>query len=540
MDTDTTTITPLEQLPELPVQSSDSRVEAPGVAWSRRATRWAWGIVAAGVVFRLVRYAANRSLWLDEAYLAESILTYGARDLATKELLHWQAAPVGFLLLEKLAVTLLGPGEHALRLVPLLAGAASVPLFWAVVRRALPPAGGLVALAMFASVEPLVYYAAEVKQYGVDVAVAVLVLWLALRVAERPGGVGRLAALALCGAAGLFVSHPSVFVLGGAGLMLFGGMVSRGARGPALRLAAVGGAWLALLALNYVAFLRPLTRHAGLDAYWSAAYVPRDASAVPWLGRALHGLFGDYGTMWLPMPDVAALAAVLGVAWLWRRDRRLLGMCVLPVAFALAAAALHRFPFSGRLVLFLVPAVILLVAAGVQATLDATRAGRRLVPGMLVLVLLGPSAGRAIFYAAAPPGREEMKALLAHVRDRKQPGDAVYVFHWSEVPFRYHRDRFGVGPDSFGLADAAVVFGRRVEPTAPALADDLARLRGRGRVWVVLTHTRSLGGPDEGAIVPLILDRWGTRLDEFSAKGARVMLYDLSGRREGQPSGAAP
>ena len=93
----------------------------------------------------MLRYAANRSLWLDEAYLTESILTYSARQLATTDFLHWQAAPVGFLLLEKLAVTLLGTGEHALRLVPLLAGVASVPLFYLVVRRSLPAAGGLVA-----------------------------------------------------------------------------------------------------------------------------------------------------------------------------------------------------------------------------------------------------------------------------------------------------------------------------------------------------------------------------------------------------------
>jgi hypothetical protein len=489
--------------------------------------RWAWALVAAGLVFRLVRYAANRSLWLDEAYLAESILTYSARQLATAELLHWQAAPVGFLLLEKFAVTLFGTSEYALRLVPLLAGLASVPLFYGVARRSLPPAGGLVALALFASVEPLVYYAAEVKQYGVDVAVGLLVLWLALRLAARPAGVARLAGLALCGGAGVFLSHPSVFVLGAAGLALLGSLVARGLRGPAVRLCVVGCAWAGLIAVNYVVFLRPLTRHPGLQAYWSAGYVPRDLGAVPWLGRALHGLFGDYGTMWLPLPDVAVLAAVLGVAWLWRRDRRLLALLALPVALALAAAALHRFPFSGRLVLFLVPGMILLVAAGVQAVVDAVRGGTRLVPAVLVLLLVGPSAGRAVFYAAVPPGREEMKAALAHVRDHRLPGDAVYVFHASQVPFRYHRDRYGRGPDGFGLAGVETVFGGTVASTEQALSDDLAPLRGRGRVWVLLTHTAALGGPDETAIVPAILDRWGTRLDAFSAPGARLMLYDL-------------
>ena len=72
--------------------------------WDARMVRLTWWLVAAGVVLRLVRYAANRSLWLDEAFLAESTLTYGFRQLAGEPLLHWQAAPVGFLYLEKLPV----------------------------------------------------------------------------------------------------------------------------------------------------------------------------------------------------------------------------------------------------------------------------------------------------------------------------------------------------------------------------------------------------------------------------------------------------
>lgn len=529
-------------MPDTPAISTVTPADDPHGAsqpvdadWSGRAKRWAWALVATGVVFRVIRCAANRSLWLDEAYLAESILTYSVRQLATTDLLHWQAAPAGFLLLEKLAVTVCGTSEYALRLVPQLASLASVPLFYAVVRRSVPATGGLVALAMFAAVEPLVYYAGEVKQYGVDVAVCLLILWLSMRVADRPAGGARLVVLALCSCAAVFLSHPALFPVASAGLVLAASFLARGLHGPLLKLLIVGALWAAVVAANYVLFLRPLTRHPGLEAYWARGYMPRDLHAAPWLGRALHGLFADYGTMWLPLPDVAAFAAMLGVAWLWRRDRQFLALLMLPVVLALAAAALHRFPFSGRLVLFLVPGMILLVAAGAQAVFDATRSGSRLVPALLVLVLLGPSAGRAVFYAAFPPGREEMKPVLAYVRDRHQPGDTVYVFHLSDVPFRFYRHRFGLGHDRFGLADVEPVFGRKVESTEDALSADLARVRGRPRVWVLLTHTAALGGPDETAIVSAILDRWGTRLDAYSARGALVLLYDLTASPSSRP-----
>ena len=60
-------------------------------------------------------------------------------------------APPGWLLLQKGAVLLLGEGEHALRLVPLLGSLVTLPLCWHVARRILRPGVG----------PPHVYYGAE-------------------------------------------------------------------------------------------------------------------------------------------------------------------------------------------------------------------------------------------------------------------------------------------------------------------------------------------------------------------------------------------
>ncbi|MCX7754677.1 MAG: hypothetical protein N2117_05455, partial [Anaerolineales bacterium] len=84
----------------------------------------AWGLIGLGLVLRLRQYLINRSLWLDEAMLALNILHKDVWGLLGR-LDYEQGAPVGFLLLEKLVVTLLGDGERALRLLPFLAGCAS-------------------------------------------------------------------------------------------------------------------------------------------------------------------------------------------------------------------------------------------------------------------------------------------------------------------------------------------------------------------------------------------------------------------------------
>ena len=112
------------------------------------------------------------------------------------------------------------------------------------------------------------------------------------------------------------------------------------------------------------------------------------------------------------------------------------------------------------------------------------------------------------------------------MRDHRQAGDVIYTLNLTQVPFHYYRDGFGVGPDRFGLRDMRWVIGDRVETTEVNFASQFEPLRGTPRLWILMTHFG--GPPDESVVIPTVLDRMGRKLDEFSARGARVLLYDLS------------
>src|SRR5689334_11792537 len=84
--------------------------------------------VALGIALRVAQYAAGRSLWIDEAWLALNLIEKPFSAL-TGRLDFNQAAPVGFLLVEGALAKLIGYGEKTLRLFPLLCGVASVPSF---------------------------------------------------------------------------------------------------------------------------------------------------------------------------------------------------------------------------------------------------------------------------------------------------------------------------------------------------------------------------------------------------------------------------
>ena len=78
-------------------------------------------------------------------------------------------------------------------------------------------------------------------------------------------------------------------------------------------------------------------------------------------------------------------------------------MLALPGLFALAAAYLHLYPFHGRLVLFLVPSLLLLIAEGAGWFRETIGGG---VPWAVVLaaLFLFPSLG-ALYHLVEPRDR---------------------------------------------------------------------------------------------------------------------------------------
>src|SRR5215831_14544932 len=122
---------------------------APGVAPSRtppmRLTFTARGervvitlLLVVGVVLRLRQYAADRSLWLDEAYLALGIIGPNFAG-SVGPLPNGQVAPPGFVLGQRLIVERFGPSEYALRALPVVAAIVALFLFWRLARALLPP-----------------------------------------------------------------------------------------------------------------------------------------------------------------------------------------------------------------------------------------------------------------------------------------------------------------------------------------------------------------------------------------------------------------
>jgi hypothetical protein len=491
------------------------------------AALWLWAVIGLGAVVRLWTFAHGRSLWLDEAFLALSLIERSPLELF-RPLDYAQVVPVGYLLLLQTIAAPLEYAEWALRSVSLAAGLVTPVLGYALARRCLPPTAVPMAVILLALSPNLIVLSGDAKPYASDVAISLGLTLLAVEMLRRDFAPGAVARLALAGAAAVWLSTPAPLLLGGIGLA---GLVEAWRRRswPMLRrLAVVGLAVGASLAAAYVVVLRHyLAQNQLIQDEYRGGFVPlppRSLADILWLPTTFVGWFDDAG---LGLPALAGFVWLVG-AGLALRDRRLPALLLLaPFPVAVAASAAHAYPLYGRPIAFLIPGLLLLVAAGADGMRRATAASLPLVGPALVALLLFHPLVLAGHQLVSPPEREELAPVVRYLQDHRQEGDVVYVYYGAQFALRYYAPRLGVrGRDVVTGVAARTAWARYVE--------DLQQLRGRPRVWVLFAHVYARGGVDEERLLLHHLDTMGARRDRSQRTGASVYLYDL----RHAPSGA--
>lgn len=351
-----------------------------------------WIALAAGFAFRVQEYADNRGLYLDEVSLFQNLVRRSIFDFRT--LADHQLAPPGFLVIERLMVRLPMNREFAARLLPLVFSLASLFLFRAVARRYLVRTAVPLAMAFFALSDYLAYYAAEIKQYSLDVTLTLTALLLATR--SSPPKARRWAVLGAFGTAAVWFSHPIAFALGGLGFYeILSAAIAKRPRDMLLGVAVSTG-WAASFTACFLVSHHLLDKDSFMWDWWNFAFLripPRSAAEAIRVSLQLINVFINPGWIVTPLgfKFSACLATGLflaGAVALGKRWRGGLFLLMAPIFFALLASILHKYPFHGRLLLFLLPTIYLLVAEGTMVI--GRRTGPVVLTVLIVLLLFRP------------------------------------------------------------------------------------------------------------------------------------------------------
>ncbi|GAB3429116.1 hypothetical protein [Niabella aquatica] len=409
-------------------------------------------ILGIGVVLRLYYFFQNRSLWIDEAYLSNSIISYSLHQLLTEPLLYYQKAPLGFLMMQKLFITVFSPNEVALRWFPLLCNLCSLFVFYAVCRYFLKPGYIWLALFLFCLAPPLIFHAAEAKQYSSELLSTLIILYLYIPLQGSSITRKAVIRLGIAGAVLIWFSYSVVFILAAVGISVFFKMLQekKAQLYPYYFIVAV------FWALSFIVnFYFSTSKHveSKWTVYWFdyfkyfAPFPPKSINELGWyLSRFYRVLDYPLGLLWNFMPGtegglapvvkLAFVPATLFFAGLYNFLKRKTDFLLLVslMVLTLTASMLKLYPLGDRFWVFLSPVFIILIVDGCSFL------NQKLVPVKLRLVLPALLViGLVINIINAFRGEEfihdknsSQREALSYINDHRKSGDLVYIY-WNNL-----------------------------------------------------------------------------------------------------------
>jgi len=530
------------------------------------AIAWLAALLAAGAAARL--HGLGRSLWLDEAWVANSVLAPGLAEMLRYE--AWlQTSPPLFLLLVRGVVAIAGEANLAFRLVPAFFSLASLTLFAALAWRWLRPPCALAALALFALSPRGALAGASLKPYASDAFCSLALLATGAAYLAAPSR--RRLAAALAAAALLApLSFSAPFFLPA---LLLAALVrpARGRRAPATHAVAIlaTGA-VAAVALHVLCILP--NREASLLEYFRNGYFPGGgpAALLVWIGGRLRVLSSFAPGVDRAGPGELAVVALalVGIGDLVRRgaagDATALARGTLlaaPLAATLAANLAGAFPIARgneRVLAFLFPVLALAIGAGIESlargaarllTRSPAPETRRRAEALAwiafaaILAGIGLAASRGgLRGLALRPPEEDAEGAVAYLAREVAKTDLLYVHSSMRESFALYARR--TPPATERRVQGEVDWPccprggrwRRDEDPAEAMPRELARISAAGaagrHLWVLVTDRES-HFRQRGRRSPAVLERWLVELGCRRAattgfRGVRVDRYECA------------
>jgi len=233
-------------------------------------------------------------------------------------------------------------------------------------------------------------------------------------------------------------------------------------------------------------------------------------------------LFYNPGGMSVLVP--AALILLLffgGVLSLALRKQAWVWMFLLSLVFTLAASSLQKYPFGGRMGMFVIPGLLVCVGEGIELT-------RKLFPsrpriGLALALLLGAvltftPLSFSIENALTPKMPENIAPTMAYLKANVHDGDVIYLYRMSIPAFRYYAPKYG-------LENIQVFNGTDAHQNRQAYLAEINQMAGNKRVWLLFSHLTDYEYVDDRDAILGYANQLGEKKREFSQPGTFINLY---------------
>ena len=369
-------------------------------------------IILGGIYIRIRYYIFQSPLWLDEIMLASSFTDRSLLDVFSP-LDAYQKAPPMFSFLVLFIRKIFGINELSLRFVPCLLGISSVVAFLLLLKENVKNKFGIfTGLCMFAFCVPLVYFCGEFKPYGCDVFFCILLLLLYKYIDISRMSLKQTVIYSVCTVFFVFVSIPTVFIIPAIVISKFLENKSIDKK--------VSIIFLAFLIAGLMLFIPDIQNYLFLKEYW---------------GHVEKGftIFSSLDSLFLLIKDACIyyiynfnvhyciyICAFLlaGFLMLFRDKKNKAILISLIFIFAVIASVLNVYPLKPKLVLFMLPIFILLLAKSFDITNFIVNKTYSILSGLLFIVCFVYFIGINIPYVNIPDNQIAFYNRTSKGRDK--------------------------------------------------------------------------------------------------------------------------
>ncbi|MFW6140738.1 MAG: glycosyltransferase family 39 protein [Acidobacteriota bacterium] len=473
-------------------------------------------MIIASAFYIRVYDLGQRSLWLDEAWVANAVIQADL-SMAIKRSL---TSPLFFVLSVHYLALVLGKTEFVLRLLPCLFGFGTLIFFYLLSRKISGKTATLVTLFMLSFSHQFIHYSKELKQYSGAMFFTLLLVYFCEKILSSKRNKDWVLFSLFC-VLGVGFDHSLLFVIPTVFFVL---LVNLDFKKNWKKLV-YSGSFVFIFSLLFfsIHILSQISNNIGaIQKYWLSCY-PRlssFSSFLNWLVSSFRGMFYYFGFPFFP---VSLLIVLLGLSLFYKKSkRRYFLYIILPLVWVLTASFLKRYPFGGvRLMLFFAPLLYLAFGNGLDFIFKKLKYNRLYFPLICAVIFLSLSPASDFVQTIKHPHQlEEVRPLLNNVRTYIQPQDKIYVYYGAKEAFEfYYRTKF------FEMIETKnIIWGKSHRDDIPKYSSDLNKYLYKDlRIWLVFSHYRE----KERASIISFIEKKGKRVREFHDPGAVAYLFQI-------------
>lgn len=437
-------------------------------------------ILAASIYIRF-KNLAGRSLWLDEAWVANAITHSNLKELINSSF-H---APLFFVSAIHLIVTFFGNNELFLRLLPCLFGIGTLIIFYLIIRKHTGKMATLTSLLLLSFSYNFVHYSQELKQFSGAMFFTILLIYFCERIIAHNKMYDWIMLL-LLNVIGIGFDHSIIFIITTVFIVLF---ISFHQKQYWKKIFVFGSIVFTFSVFFFFFHLRhQISKSLGpAQEYWLSYYpdLTSFSAFIKWLSHSTIKMFNFFSFPYFP---VSLIIIIIGLFLFYERSqKRFIIYILLPIILVLAASFLQRYPYGGsRLMLFVAPLLYISFGKGLDFIINKLGRSKLYIPLLLLLVfIVVPPISNFVKMAAQPERLEELRPLLDELQEKVELGDKIYIYYGAVEAFRYYyKTKY------YRMIDEKnIIWGDNHRDDINKYALDLEKiLKKNMRIWIVFSH----------------------------------------------------